>query len=206
LNRLEALFRESKTPREYVRGYCDRLKDVLDTLDADVVARVVEVFETVAANDRTLFTIANGGSAAAASHIVNDLCPNSYVEGQPSYRVMCLTDSITSITAIANDSGYDEIFVQQLRALMRPGDVVLALSASGNSPNIVKAVEYANAHGATTVGFCGFDGGRLAQIAQVALHAPATRDEYGPVEDLFSVLGHIIVGYITMKRGRMLGH
>ena len=107
-----------------------------------------------------------------------------------------------SVTALANDASYEEIFSIQLAANMRPGDVVMALSVSGSSPNVVRAVEYANEHGGYTIGCCGFDGGKLAKISKLPIVIPSTKDEYGPVEDMFSVIMHIIQSYISMQRGR----
>jgi len=206
MNKLAELFNAAVSPADYVKAYCKRLAEVLERLDAERTAQVIAAIERVAEEDKTLFLIANGGSAATASHWVNDLCLNTYVEGKKPYRVMCLTDNVASVTAIANDASYDDIFAYQLRVNMRPGDTVLALSVSGNSENVVRGVEYANAHGAFTIGFSGFEGGRLAKTAKLSLHVPTTRDEYGPVEDMFTILCHVIVGYISMKRGRLLSH
>lgn len=206
MGKLAELFHSAKTPADYARAYCDRLTSLLDGLNTETVAQVIQAFEGVAEQDATLFLIANGGSAAAATHCVNDLGPNTFVEGAKPFHVMCLTDNIASITSIANDSSFDDIFEHQLRVYLRPGDVVLAMSASGNSENVVRGVQFANAHGAKTIGFIGFAGGRLAEEAQIVLHIPTTPDEYGPVEDFFSILCHVIVGYISMNRGRFLGH
>jgi D-sedoheptulose 7-phosphate isomerase len=128
------------------------------------------------------------------------------VKGKPGFRAMSLTDNAFSITALANDATFDQIFSIQLEANMRPGDVVMALSVSGGSANIIKGVEFANANGGYTIGCCGFDGGRLAKIAHLPIVIPSTKDEYGPVEDMFSVIMHIIQSYISMQRGRYLAH
>lgn len=206
MNKLAALFESSASTAEYIRGYGTRLAEVVENLDVETAARVLDELERVAEEGKTLFIIGNGGSAAVASHWVNDLCPNSYVEGQKPFRVFCLADNVASVTAIANDSSFDDIFIAQLRVTMQPGDAVLALSVSGNSENVVRAVEYANANGGLTIGLTGFDGGRLAKAAAISLHMPTTKDEYGPVEDLFGILGHVMTGYLTMKRGRLLSH
>lgn len=206
MSKLAELFRGAASPAGYVAAYCARLTEVIESLDPTRTAEIIAALERVAEEDKTLFIIANGGSAATASHWVNDLCPNTYVEGKKPYRVMCLTDNVASVTAIANDASYDDIFVFQLRANMRPGDTVLAMSVSGNSENVIRGVDYANAHGAFTIGLSGFDGGRLASRAKLSLHFPTSNDEYGPVEDMFTILCHVVVGYISMKRGRMLSH
>ena len=203
---LKELYQQAASPAEYIAGYNQHFISLIAQLDADAIAEVVGVIEAAAAEGRTIFVVANGGSAAVASHFVNDMGVNSLVPERHGFRVLSLADNVESVAAVANDAGYEYIFEYQLRCNMMPGDVVIALSVSGNSPNVIRAIEYANANGAQTVGFCGFDGGRLAQTAQRCIHAPSTRDEYGPVEDIFSVLFHIISGYLTMKRGRFLHH
>jgi len=206
MTKLAGLFAASASPAEYVSGYCQRVAEVVAGIDAEAVASCIAVLEQAAQTHKTIFCIANGGSAAVASHFVNDMCPNSFVDGHPPYRVLCLTDNVESITAIANDFGYEEVFRHQLRALLQPGDVVLALSVSGNSENILRAVRFARERGAATVAWTGFDGGTLAELADAAVRIPTTRDEYGPVEGIFTHLAHVVSGYLTMKRGRPLGH
>jgi len=103
---------------------------------------------------------------------------------------------VAVLTAIANDYGYEHVFAKQLEAQLSPGDVVVAISASGNSPNVLNAIEYANARGATTIGLTGFDGGRLAKMVRHAVHVPTERGEYGPVEDAHMVLDHLVGGYV----------
>ena len=162
--------------------------------------------EKVALDNKTLFIAGNGGSAAVAGHWVNDMSANTVVDGEPGYRVFSLGDNACSITAIGNDASFEEIFRIQLKANMRPGDVLLSLSVSGNSPNIVNAIDYANEIGGVTIGCSGFDGGKVKELSQIAIHMPSSKDEYGPVEDMFSVIMHIIQCYLAMKRGRYLAH
>lgn len=206
MNTLETLFHDADSPQAYVKGFCAHMAEVLQRLDPDGVAALIDAVETAGRDDRTIFLVANGGSAAVAGHYVNDLSANSVVEGQPGLRVMSLTDNASSITALANDASFEEVFSIQLRAWMRPGDLVILMSVSGNSPNLVRAAEHANAHGGRTFACTGFDGGRLKALCHQCIHVPTTRDEYGPVEDIFSVIMHIVTGYLTMKRGRMLHH
>lgn len=203
---LESLFKTSPGAAAYTAGFFKRLADLFGRIDAEAVARFVGAVEKARDENRAIYFIGNGGSAAVASHIVNDLGPNALAPGKPGYRAICLTDNVESITAIANDSGYENIFVIQLECALRPGDVVVALSVSGNSPNVIRAIDYANANGATTIGLCGFDGGELARKASMAVVVESTKDEYGPVEDIFSNLGHVLTGYLAMKQGKMLYH
>lgn len=204
--KLAQLYDTSSSSEEYASGYLANMARALESLDAAEVAKAIEVIEACAEKDQTFFIMGNGGSGAVAGHWVNDLGANTVVEGKPGFRTISLTDNAFSITAIANDASYEEIFEIQLKANMRPGDVVLAMSVSGNSPNIVRGVEYANAHGAFTIGCCGFNGGKLKEISQLAIHTPSSKDEYGPIEDVFSVFMHIVQTYIAMRRGRYLCH
>lgn len=203
---LKNLFQEASSTSDYVSGFNKHMAEVITKLDADIIARVIDVVEQAAAKGNTIYTLANGGSAAVASHFVNDMGVNSLVKGLYGYRVVSLADNVESVTAVANDAGYENIFKFQLECGMVPGDVVIAMSVSGNSENVIRAVNYANEQGGVTVGFCGFDGGRLAEAAQIVVHSKTTKDEYGPVEDVFSILCHLISGYLTMKRGRFLHH
>ena len=204
--KLAQLFDAAGSLEEYATSYVARMSEVLNALDIDAVSRATEIIEACAEKDQTFFIMGNGGSGAVGGHWVNDLSANTVVEGKPGFRVMSLSDNAFSITAIANDASYDEIFSIQLKANMRPGDVVMGLSVSGNSPNIVKGIEYANDNGAFTIGCTGFNGGKLKEISQLSIHMPSTKDEYGPVEDMFSVIMHIAQSYIAMRRGRYLCH
>lgn len=204
--KLAQLYDTSSSLEEYGTAYIANMAEALQSLDMAAVVEAVEIIEACAEKDQTFIVMGNGGSGAVAGHWVNDLSANTVVEGKPGFRAISLADNAFSITAIANDASYEEIFEIQLKANMRPGDVVLALSVSGNSPNIVRAVEYANAHGAFTIGCCGFNGGKLKEIAQLVIHTPSSKDEYGPVEDMFSVFMHIAQSYIAMRRGRYLYH
>ena len=206
MNKLEEMFKSAKSAEDYVEQYRAHMSSVLTRLEPEAVGRAIEAIQDAAGEDRTVFLMGNGGSGAVGAHWVNDLSANSVVEGRPGYRVMSLTDNPFSVTAVANDASFEEIFELQLKANMRPSDVVVAMSVSGNSPNILRAVEYANENGACTIGCTGFDGGRLRELCQIAIHTPSTKDEYGPVEDVFSVVMHLITTYITMDRGRMLSH
>ncbi len=205
-HKLESLFAEARDPRQYVEGVLARMVELYQALDASKVADFIHILEQAVARNNAIYLIGNGGSAATASQIVNELCANSYAEGAAKIRAYSLTDNVPSITAIANDVGYESIFVRQLQQLLLPGDVVVAFSVSGTSKNIVKALEYANANEAVSVGICAFDGGWLAKHAQFAIHLPTTPDEFGPAEDIFGCLGHIASSYLTFKRGRRLAH
>lgn len=205
-NKLAQMYDAATSAADYSRRYCEHFAEVVRGLDMNAVAKAAEIIESCAADNKTFFVVGNGGSGAVAGHWVNDLSANTVVAGKPGFRVISLCDNAFSITALGNDASYDQIFSIQLAANMRPGDVVMAMSVSGGSPNILKCVEYANANGGYTIGCCGFDGGKLAKLAHLPIVIPSTKDEYGPVEDMFSVIMHVIQSYISMRRGRYLAH
>jgi len=205
--RLAELFAAVRSPAEYADGYIGRLAELLSQIDEGAVGRMLDMLERAGAEGRTIFLAANGGSAAVAAHFVNDLVVlNCGAGSAPPYRAMALSDNVESVMAIANDYGYAEVFSRQLRAWARPGDVLIAISVSGNSENILRAAETMKALGGRAIGWQGFEGGRLAGLCDLAIVAPGARDEYGPVEDAFGVLSHIASGYLTMKRGGQLHH
>jgi D-sedoheptulose 7-phosphate isomerase len=204
--RLKTLFQTSQDATSYVRSAGKRMAELLSQLDHAAIGGVVHAVREAGRSGRSIFTIGNGGSAAVASHFVNDMGVNSWVDGQPGFHVQCLSDNFASVTAVANDVSFEDVFRRQLECNLKRGDVLIAMSVSGNSENIVRAVHHANESGAVTVGMCGFSGGRLAEIAQHLVHVRSTADEYGPVEDAFSVVCHMISSYLTMERGRFLHH
>jgi D-sedoheptulose 7-phosphate isomerase len=206
VHQLAHLFQTAGSTEAYLRGYTERLTQVLQQLDLGVVAQIIDIMDRACRERKSIYFIANGGSAAVASHWVNDLVAGGYVEGQPSFKAFCLADNVETVTALGNDVGFEDIFSHQLKQRMEPGDVVYAMSVSGNSENIIRAMHTAKAQGGTTIGICGFDGGRLKDACDVALVIETTKDEYGPVEDTFGILDHLVTGYLTMKRGKWLHH
>jgi D-sedoheptulose 7-phosphate isomerase len=195
MNKIEQLYRDQPQAPAFAKGYLDYLQEVLRRLDVAAIARFIDTL--LAARDRgaRIFFLGNGGSAATASHFANDLAIGCG-KGLKPFRALSLTDNLAMVTAIGNDCGYEEIFCQQLQAQVCPGDVVVAISASGNSPNVIKAVEYANGVPAETVALTGFDGGRLSQVANLVVHVPTAKAEYGPVEDVHLILDHLVSSFI----------
>ncbi len=198
MNQLDRIFEQSSRPDEFARAYLDYLSDILARLDTAAIAVFAKTLLEARERDARIFFLGNGGSAATASHFANDIAIGTRSPEKP-FRAISLTDNAAAITAIANDDGYAEIFVQQLRTLLAPGDVVVAISASGNSENLRRAVEYANGRGATTVGLTGFDGGRLAEIVSLRVHIPTNPGEYGPAEDGHMILDHLIGAYLARR-------
>ncbi|HEY3295955.1 MAG TPA: SIS domain-containing protein [bacterium] len=166
------------------------LRRMFDELPLDAVERVLQLFETAYREDRTVFICGNGGSFSTASHWVCDFSKGTNAPGVKRMRMIGLGDNIPMLTAYANDVHYDEVFAEPLRTYARAGDVVVLLTASGNSPNILSAAKAAKEVGAVTVGLIGFGGGKLAPLVDYPI-VVACR-EYGPVEDLHLVLDHII--------------
>lgn len=203
---LVELFVDSSSTREFVDGYFDYLAALAKTLDGSAIAAVVDIFIDAADAGHTIYFIGNGGAAATAAHWANDMGIGTRGGGEPWLKAVSLADNISVITALANDYGYEEIFVRQLQNLLQPDDVVMAFSVSGNSENVIKGIEYANELGARTIGFTGFDGGRLKELVDLSLHVPTPKGEYGPVEDLFQVVDHLVGSYLMLKRHGRLGH
>ena len=173
-----------------VSSYIFELKDTLDQLSEERINEVIELLYGARLSQRHVFIMGNGGSASTASHFVCDLAKNTRKPGLPNYRVIGLTDNMALLSALANDEGYENVFSQQLSSFVQPGDVVIAISASGNSMNVLNAIDLANQMGATTVGLTGFDGGRLRSKVDINLHVPSECIEH--VEDIHLMLEHLI--------------
>jgi D-sedoheptulose 7-phosphate isomerase len=175
------------------RDYLSVVRKEIERLDLAEVQNASDLIEQAYDAGRFVFIIGNGGSGANASHLCEDLakCTLCDFENQKRLKVLSLTDNTAGIMAWANDEGYERIFVEQLKNLATPGDLLLAISGSGNSPNILKAVEWANRHGVTTVGFTGFSGGKLRSLAHHGLHVAI--DDMGIVESLHQVVFHWII-------------
>lgn len=203
---MKELFQSSCEFSLYYEGYCERLCQLLHRLNREMLTKIAdEIWDTIS-EEKTLFLAGNGGSSAVMSHWVNDLVVGNYMEKQSPVRAINLSDNQSVITALGNDEGYENIFVGQLRALAREGDLLMTMSVSGNSPNIIKAVGWAKEHGLKTIGIAGCDGGKLVSMCDYGLLAESTKDEYGPVEDVFCIVTHIISTYIAQKRGKNLYH
>ena len=181
------------------RDYLDRVCREIQRLEMSQIERLSELIEEAYHAGRFVFICGNGGSGANASHLCEDLakCTLRDFENQKRLKVLSLTDNTAGIMAWANDEGFDRIFVEQLKNLASPGDLLLAISGSGNSPNILKVVEWANKNGLTTVGVTGFGGGKLKPLAHYNVHAGI--DDMGIVESLHQVVFHWIIDDIYRR-------
>jgi D-sedoheptulose 7-phosphate isomerase len=176
---------------EYIQNYISTLQQTMNQLPQPLISEVIHVLQRARMQGNQVFIMGNGGSASTASHFVCDLAKNTRSEKLPHFRAIGLTDNMEIFSAYANDEGYESVFSQQLVNLIRPEDIVIAISASGNSKNVINAVEEARKYAATTIGFTGFDGGRLGQIVDINIHVNSSIIEH--VEDIHLMLEHMIV-------------
>ena len=203
---LESHYAEAPSKHEYARRYLAYLSELMTQIDVGVVEQIIDAFVAAGERGNAIYFLGNGGSAATASHFANDIGIGTRATGVRPLKAISLVDNLAVMTAVANDDGYTQVFVRQLEAVLQPGDVVVALSVSGNSANVVEAVQYAKKIGALTIGCTGFDGGALRQMVDISLHVPTPPGEYGPVEDVFQILDHLVHSYLRMKRLGRLGH
>jgi D-sedoheptulose 7-phosphate isomerase len=177
----------------YASGYFQKIRLLLEAVDPAPIDAAIGILEDAWRASRQVFVIGNGGSASTASHYACDLNKNTAHPDFPRLKVMSLCDNMALFSAIANDYGYREVFTEQLKHFFQPGDVLVGISASGNSPNIVSAFEYAKSAGGVTIGVTGFTGGEVARLADCSIHIPS--EEYGPVEDVQLMVNHLITEY-----------
>jgi len=175
-----------------IRTHLANVVDVLNGVDADAIEDVVDILRKARDNGSLIYIAGNGGSASTASHWVNDLGKATKRCNRPNLKVMCLSDNTAWFSALANDEGYERSFAGQLENFASSGDVLICISASGNSPNLLRAAELAAARGVTTVALVGFDGGALKNLADVAIWISTDRGTYEIVEDVHSVICHAI--------------
>jgi len=176
---------------EQIPAYIAALQETINRLPVHLIAKVVKVLQDARLGGRQVFIMGNGGSASTATHFVCDLAKNTRRDGLPHYRVIGLTDNMAIFSAYANDEGYESVFASQLANLIHDEDIVIGISASGNSPNVIRGMEEARKHNAITIGFTGYDGGGLG--AMVDLHIHVKSDVIEHVEDIHLMLEHMIV-------------
>ena len=185
---------------DHVEDYLGRLKTAIDRIPVERVEAMGELLYRAYRHNKQEFIIGNGGSAATASHMACDLGKNTISANRPRFRVMSLNDNMPLLSALANDVGYDHVFSEQLTNLIRAGDFLISITASGNSPNVLRAMEYARARAATNIALLGFDGGKARELADEYVLVPV--DDYGIVEDLHMVLDHVLTTYFQARLER----
>lgn len=176
--------------------YADQVKETLDRVSWPRVEEAVAILYGAWLHGKHVFVMGNGGSASTASHMACDLGKNTALAGLPRVRAMSLNDNMATFSAHSNDNGYEHVFAEQLTNFLQAGDVVIAISASGNSPNVLNGVKYAREHGATTIGLSGYTGGALAQLVDLAIVAPNHNIEQ--IEDIHLMLGHMLT--VALRR------
>lgn len=174
-----------------IEAYFSKLKRTIDLLSIEDISGLMEVLIKAKDDGRTIFIMGNGGSSATASHFVCDFNKGVSQNQSIKFKFICLNDNIPSLMAYANDISFEEIFVQQLKSFFQEGDVVIGISGSGNSANVLKAIKYANDNGGISVGMTGYNGGKLIGISQYNVNVPI--DDMQITEDLHMVLDHCMM-------------
>jgi D-sedoheptulose 7-phosphate isomerase len=190
--------KDNPVTTEYVRSYVEKVTSVFKAIDPSTVSKVGELLSGARAEGRQVFILGNGGSAATSSHFAVDLGKGCSRNREKRFKVISLTDNVPWITALSNDITYDDVFAEQLENFAKAGDIVIAISGSGNSKNVLKALELANRVGCETVGISGFKGGKLKELVRHHIHIPA--DHMGRIEDGQMLVVHILVyGFMDIE-------
>ncbi|NMB89488.1 MAG: SIS domain-containing protein [Chloroflexi bacterium] len=183
---------------QYIETYFSDLKKVIDALPRATIAQVYQKLDECQRSGKTLFVFGNGGSGATASHIVCDMGKNTRGSAKPRLRVVGLNDNMAIFSAYANDEGYDRVFAEQIISLGDPGDLVLAISGSGNSPNVLEGIRAAKEKGMFTIGLTGYSGGKMKDLVDLPLVVPVNDMEQ--IEDVHMILDHLITGLLRGGR------
>ena len=177
----------------HIDSYVSRLTGALERMPREPISELGDALLRAYRNDKQVFTLGNGGSASTASHMAADLAKNTIGPHMRRFRIASLNENAAIMTALANDIGYEHVFSEQLIEVIRPGDVLIAVSASGNSPNVLEAIRLARRESAEVIGVLGFEGGEAARLADVAIVVPS--DNYGIIEDIHLMINHMLVEY-----------
>jgi len=183
---------------QFAAWYRDQEIAQWNNLDIDVISQIAKTLEVAEKSGKQIFIMGNGGSAATASHIATDWCKTAERKGKRLLRCVSLNENVAFMTAIGNDIGYDDIFSRQLENFVERGDVVVLISGSGNSQNILKAAKLAKSKGAVTVSMTGFTGGKLRKFTDICFHVNS--DQYGVIEDMHMAAGSILAFYLKQRR------
>jgi D-sedoheptulose 7-phosphate isomerase len=183
--------------KQHIDAYLERLRVAFDTLPRDNIERLGELLYRAYNDGKHVFVLGNGGSASTASHMAADLAKNTIEQNMPRFRILSLNDNTALLTALANDLGYENVFAEQLKNLIRAGDVLIAISAGGNSPNVLAAIRCAQERSAEVAAIVGFGGGRAAGLADLPIVIDS--DHYGVVEDVHLIINHILVDHFKRR-------
>ena len=198
---LKKKINDSKSIGEFSNKYFSLLKKTFESIDVNEINKLADVFERSRDNNSSIFVAGNGGSAATATTMANDIGFDIIKKTGTSrpFRIHSLVDNNSVLTAISNDVGYENIFINQLKIHYRQGDSLIVISASGNSPNVLKAVDWVKSRNGKIIGFLGFDGGELYDHCDVKIHAKADKGDYGPVEDAHLIINHILAHWFQVN-------
>lgn len=185
---------------KFAENYINELINILKKIDMNSIEQIVEELKNCAKRKGKVYVVGNGGSAATSSHLVNDLGVGLTRKNILGLDIISLSDNVPVITAIANDTGYENIFYLQIKELINPNDIIIAISCSGNSDNIIKAVKYAKENRCKIIGMTGFDGGELKKYSDINFHVETEEGNYGQVEDVHLILDHIIYSYFIKEK------
>lgn len=201
MNYLDNVYKDVSSIGQYSRKYLLYLSKVLESIDVNEINELEAVFETARKNGNTIFVAGNGGSAATATTMANDLGFDIIKKTGTNkpFRMFSLVDNNSVVTAIANDVGYENIYVDQLKIHYRDGDVLIIISVSGNSQNVLEGAKWVKSKGGTLIGFLGFSGGKLIELCDVKIHVKSEKGEYGPVEDAHLIMNHILAHWFQNK-------
>lgn len=180
--------------KNLIDSYIYELKSTLDNLDRQSIINLVDLLKKASIEKKQVFIFGNGGSGSTASHFVCDLNKGASYQRELKHRVICLNDNIPTLLAYSNDVSYDDVFVEQLKNFLDDGDIVIGISGSGNSKNVLKAIEYANSKGNISIGITGFNGGLLKEKAVYNINAPITDMQIA--EDIHLIVTHIILKFL----------
>ncbi len=199
--KIQAAATDRQQALDFAQTYLDQLCTALRGLPLSPIVEAIDALTQAHTERRCVFLIGNGGSASTASHMANDLAKTAAgQDGGQGFRVIALTDNVPLLTAWANDASYDEVFARPLQGLAQPGDVLIAISGSGNSRNIIQAVQAAKALGLTTIGLLGRGGGAVRTLVDIAIEVPS--HDYGPIEDAHLAINHLLTAYFRHTLAR----
>ena len=201
MNNLEKAYKRVNSIGQFSREYFLYLSKVLESIDEVEINKLGDLFESAREDGNTIFVAGNGGSSTTATTMANDIGFDILKKTgvDKAFRILSLVDNNSVVTAIANDVGYENIFINQLKIHYRSGDSIILISASGNSPNIIKAAQWVKSKGGTIVGFLGFTGGELIDLCNIKIHVKSEAGEYGPVEDAHLIMNHVLAHWFQNK-------
>ncbi len=199
MNNLKSFFQTSKSVSAFANLYIQHVSRIMKSLDTSQIESVITLIERSRQEKKQIFIAGNGGSAATACHFANDLQTTTR-KLSPPLRAISLSSNISTVTAYANDYGYDNVFVEQLKTTFQKGDLLIVISASGNSLNLIRSVNWVKEFGGSTAGLLGFNGGELLGMCESVIFLKTEKNEYGPIEDIHLMLCHLISSYFMMNQ------